>query len=93
MRPGVTAEYKDKKLIKYRDPTFDIDLIQSTMSHQYPDDPSRNDGDKRAIASRGIAMTAGTSTCYNCGKMRHYAWNCKHKSTGAHDKRTKKGSS
>ena len=30
---GFTAEYKDIKLMMYRDPTFDIDQMQSPMRH------------------------------------------------------------
>ena len=76
---GFTAEYEDIKLITYRDPTFDIDQMQTTMRHLHLGDLSRNDGAKGAIAGRGIAMTAETSTCYNSGKKGHYARNCKHK--------------
>ena len=34
---GFTVEYKDIKLITYRDPTFDTNQMQSTMRHLYLD--------------------------------------------------------
>ena len=75
-----TAEYKDIKMMMYRDPTFDIDQMQSTMHHLYLDYLSRNSDTK--TAGRGVAMTAA-STCSHCGKQGHYARNCwKRKSTG-----------
>ena len=90
---GFAAEYNDIKLITYRDPTFDIDQMQTTMRYLYLDDLSRNDGAKVAIAGRGMAMIAETSTCYNCGKKGYYTRNCKHKCTGAHNKQKNKESS
>ena len=47
-------------MIVCRDPTFDIDQMQSTMHHLYLDDISRNS--ETNIAGRGAAMTA-PSTC------------------------------
>ena len=82
----------------YRDLTFHIEQMQSTMRHLFLD-LSRNDGALGAIAGRGIAMTVKTSTCHNCGKKGHYARNCKgkesnnSKSTGANDKQKNKESS
>ena len=72
-------------MITYRDPTYEICKMQKPMRNRYLDDHlSRNDA-KRAIAGRCIAMTAEISICYNCGKKRHYARNCKLKSFGTHN--------
>ncbi|CAN0596200.1 unnamed protein product, partial [Laminaria digitata] len=73
---GFTPDYKDIKLMMYRNPTFDIEQMQTTMRHLYLDDLSRNGGAKGKIAGRGVAMAAGTSTCHTCGKEGHYARNC-----------------
>ena len=73
---GFTAEYKDIKLMMHRDPTFDIEYMQSTIHHVFIEDLSRNDGAMGAIAGRGIAMAVKTSTCHNCGKKGLYARNC-----------------
>ena len=95
---GFTARYKDIKMMMYRDPTFDIDQMQSTMRHFYLDDVSRDSDTK--IAGRGVAMTAA-SNCNHCGKHGHYArngWKRKddnddNRSPGAHDKQKNKESS
>ena len=93
---GFTAEYKDKMMM-YRDPTFDINQMQSTMRHLYLDDLFRNSDTK--IVGRGVAMTAATN-CSRCGKKGHYARNCwkrkddnDRKSTGDHNKQKDKESS
>ena len=39
---GFTSEYKDIKMMMYRDPASDTDQMQSTMRHLYLDDLSRN---------------------------------------------------
>ena len=86
---GFTAEFKDFKMMMYRDPTFDIDQMQNTMRHLYLDDILRNIHTR--IAGRGVAMTAA-SPCSHCGKQGHYARNCwkrkgdnDNKSTVAHN--------
>ena len=91
---GFTSEYKDIKTMMYRNSTFDIDQIQSTMRHLYLDDLSRNSD--TGIAGRGVAMTAA-SICSLCGKQAHYARNCwkrkddnDSKSTGAYNKQKNK---
>ena len=60
-------------MMTYRDPTFDIDHMQSTMRHHCLDDVWRNSDTK--IAGRGMAMAAA-STCSQLGKQGHYARNC-----------------
>lgn len=58
-----SAEYNDIKLMKHRDPTLDIDKMQSTIRHLCLNDPSRNDRAKAAIAGLTIAITADISPC------------------------------
>ena len=70
---GFTSEYKDVKMMMYRDPTFDIHQMQSTMRHLYLDDISHNNDAK--ITGSGVAMTA-TSICSHSGKQGYYARNC-----------------
>ena len=43
---GFTSEYKDIKMMIYRDPTFNIYQMQSTMRHLHLDDLSRSNGAK-----------------------------------------------
>ena len=38
---GFTDEYKDVKMIMYRDPDFNVDKMQSTMRHMFLDEQSR----------------------------------------------------
>ena len=56
-----TDEYKDVKMMMYRDSSFDIDQIQTTMRCMFLDQQSRN-GTKGRIAGRGTAMTTKTPT-------------------------------
>ena len=53
---GFTPEYKDIKLMMYRDPTFDIDQMQTTMRHLCLDDLSRSSGAGK-VAGRGMAVS------------------------------------
>ena len=96
---GFTTDYKDIRLVMYRDPTFDVEQIQSTMRHRFLD-LSRSDGEKGVVAGRVIAMTLETSTCHKIGKKVNYPRNCKgtkesnsSKSTAAKDEQKKKESS
>ena len=57
----------------YRDPSFDIYQMQSTMRHLYLDYLSRSSGAKGTIAGRVVAMTAETSTYNYCGMAGHHA--------------------
>ena len=77
---GFTDEYKDVKMMMYRDSFFDIDQMQTTMRHMFLDQQSRN-GTKRRIAGRGTAMTTKTSTdhdvyCFKCKERGHTKKNC-----------------
>ena len=66
---GFTDNYKDVKMMMYRDPSLDVDQMQTTMRHMFLDEQSRN-GTKGRIAGRGSVMTAVTSEqdiiCYWC---------------------------
>ena len=57
---GFTDNYKDVKMMMYRDPSFDVDQMQTTMQHMFLDEQSRNET-KGRIAGRGSVMTAVTS--------------------------------
>ncbi|CAN0415009.1 unnamed protein product, partial [Pylaiella littoralis] len=75
---GFTDDHKDVKMLMYRDPTFDIDQMQSTMRHMFIDEQSRN-GSKGRVAGRGIAMTVATSPdiiCHICKERGHKKWRC-----------------
>ena len=77
---GFTDEYKDVKMMMYRDLSFDIDQRQTTMRHMFLDQQSRN-GTKGPIAGRGTAMTTKASTdhdvyCFKCKERGHNKRNC-----------------
>ena len=76
---GFTDNYKDVKMMMYRDPSFDVDQMQTTMRHMFLDEQSRN-GTKGRIAGRGSVMTAVTSeqdiTCYWCKNRGHSKKDC-----------------
>lgn len=46
---GFISEYMDIKLVMYRDPTFDVDQMQSTMRHIFIDDLCRCNDEKEYI--------------------------------------------
>ena len=76
---GFTDNYKDVKMMMYRDPSFDVDQMQTTMRHMFLDEQSRN-GTKGRIAGRGSVMTAATSEqdiiCYWCKNRGHSKKDC-----------------
>ncbi|CAM9427720.1 unnamed protein product [Ascophyllum nodosum] len=77
---GFTDEYKDVKMMMYRNSSFDIDQMQTTMRHTFLDQQSRN-GVEGRIAGRGTAMTTKTSTdhdvyCFKCKEYGHTKRNC-----------------
>ena len=76
---GFTDNYKDVKMMMYRDPSFDVDQMQTTMRHMFLDEQSRN-GTKGRIAGRGSVMTAVTSEqdiiCYWCKNRGHSKKDC-----------------
>ena len=76
---GFTDNYKDVKMMMYRDPSFDVDQMQTTMWHMFLDEQSRN-GTKGRIAGRGSVMTAVTSEqdiiCYWCKNRGHSKKDC-----------------
>ena len=74
---GPTEEYRDVKLMTWKDPDSDLPNIQSVLRHLYLDGLSR----KRTwrIAGRGTSMKATSAKpdpsviiCHNCGKPGHY---------------------
>ena len=76
---GFTDNYKDVKMMMYRDPSFDVDQMQTTMRHMFLDEQSRN-RTKGRIAGRGSVMTAVTSEqdiiCYWCKNRGHSKKDC-----------------
>lgn len=73
---GFTDEYKEVKMIMYRDPDFNVDQMQTTTRHIFLDEQSRK-GSKGGIAGRGFAMATTTSgTCFECGENGHIRRNC-----------------
>ena len=77
---GFTDEYKDVKMMMYRDSSFGIDQMQTTMRNMFLDQQSRN-GTKGRIAGRGTALTIKTSTdhnvyCFKCKERGHTKRNC-----------------
>ena len=76
---GFTDNYKDVKMMMCRDPSFDVDQMQTTMRHMFLDEQSRN-GTKGRIAGRGSVMTAVTSEqdiiCYWCKNRGHSKKDC-----------------
>ncbi|CAM9944038.1 unnamed protein product, partial [Ascophyllum nodosum] len=72
---GFTDEYKDVKMMMYRDSSFDIDQMKTTIPHVFLDRQSWN-GTKGRIAGRGTAMTTKASTdhdvyCFKCKERGH----------------------
>lgn len=76
---GFTDEYKDVKMTMYRDPTFTVSQMQSTMRHMFLDEQSRK-GTRGRIAGRGIAMTTTSAdiTCFACHEPGHTRKDCPH---------------
>lgn len=74
---GFTDEYKDVKMMMYRDPTFDVVQMQTTMRHMFLDEKSRK-GSRGRIAGRGIAMntTSEDITCFECHESGHTRRDC-----------------
>ncbi|CAM9676984.1 unnamed protein product, partial [Laminaria digitata] len=82
MVQGPTDDYKDIKLMMYRDPSFNLEQIQSTMMHLYLDNLSRRNANDSKIAGRGAAMMAEPKAdpdqvvCRYCNKPGHYQRGC-----------------
>ena len=74
---GFSDEYKDVKLMVFRDPTFNVLDMQSTMRNIFLDEQSRK-GWKGRIAGRGFAMatTASDIICHGCYEPGHIRRNC-----------------
>lgn len=76
---GFTDEYKDVKLTMYRDSTFSVLEMQTTMHNMFLDEQSRK-GSRGRIAGRGIVMTTISEykTCFGCHEVGHIKRNCPH---------------
>eukprot|EP00903_Cladosiphon_okamuranus_P010136 g9598.t1 len=74
---GITDEYNDVKLMVFRDPSFALGEIQSTMRNIFLNSQSRK-GSKGRIAGRGFAMTTRTSDliCRGCQEHGQIKRNC-----------------
>ncbi|CAN0595254.1 unnamed protein product, partial [Ectocarpus sp. 12 AP-2014] len=74
---GFSDEYKDVKLMVFRDPTFNVLDMQSTMRNIFLDEQSRK-GWKGRIAGRGfaVATTASDIICHSCYEPGHIRRNC-----------------
>ena len=74
---GFSDEYKDVKLMVFRDPTFNVLDMQSTMRNIFLDEQSRKRR-KGRIAGRGFAMatTASDIICHGCYEPGHIRRNC-----------------
>ena len=69
---GFSDEYNDVRLMVFRDPTFTVLEMQSTMRNIFLDEQSRK-GTKGRIAGRGFAMAAVAShmVCHGCNEPGH----------------------
>ncbi|CAB1101181.1 unnamed protein product [Ectocarpus sp. CCAP 1310/34] len=74
---GFSEDYKDIKMMVFRDPSFDEQQMQSTMRNIFLDEQSRK-GWKGRIAGRGFAMatTASNIICHSCYEPGHIRRNC-----------------
>ena len=77
---GFTDKYKDMKMMMYRDSSFGIDQMQTTIRPIFLDQQSRN-GTKGRIAERGTAMMTKTLTdhddyWFKCKERGHTKRNC-----------------
>lgn len=59
----------------YRDPTFDLAQIQTTMRLLYLDNLSRSNEIKGKVAGRGVTISVESVICDNCDKAEHISRN------------------
>ncbi|CAM9684860.1 unnamed protein product, partial [Ascophyllum nodosum] len=89
---GFTDNYKDVKMMMYRDPSFDVDQMQTTMRHMFLDEQSRN-GTKGRVAGHRSVMTAVTSEqdiiCYWCKNRGHSKKDCPNRNGVGKSRKTK----
>ena len=78
---GLTEEYRDVKLMTWKDPDFGLPKIQCVRRHLYLDGISRNKTGR--LDGRGTVMTAASGPpdtsaiiCHNCGKTGHCRNGC-----------------
>ena len=74
---GFSDEYNDVKMMVFRDPTFDVLQMQSTLRNIFMDVQSLKHS-KGRIAGRGFAMTTAVSevVCHGCNETGHIRRNC-----------------
>ncbi|CAB1102333.1 unnamed protein product [Ectocarpus sp. CCAP 1310/34] len=74
---GFSEDYKDMKIMVFRDPSFDEQQIQATMRNIFLDEQMRK-RTKGRIAGRGFAMATKTSgpICFECNEPGHVRRNC-----------------
>ncbi|CAB1106137.1 unnamed protein product [Ectocarpus sp. CCAP 1310/34] len=74
---GFSDDYKDVKLMVFRDPNFNVLDMQFTMRNIVLDEQSRK-GWRGRIAGRGFAMatTASDIICHSCYEPGHIGRNC-----------------
>ncbi|CAB1099343.1 unnamed protein product [Ectocarpus sp. CCAP 1310/34] len=69
---GFSEDYKDIKMMVFRDPSFDVQQMQATMRNIFLDEQMRK-RTKGQIAGRGFAMATKTSgpICFECNEPGH----------------------
>ncbi|CAM9940404.1 unnamed protein product [Sphacelaria rigidula] len=74
---GFSDEYNDVKMTVFRDPTFDVLQMPSTLRNIFMDAQSRK-GSNGRITGRGFAMTTAVSevVCHDCNETGHIRRNC-----------------
>ncbi|CAN0373449.1 unnamed protein product, partial [Scytosiphon promiscuus] len=82
---GFSPEYESIKLMMYRDPTFDLAQIQTTMRHLYLDNLSRSNEAKGRIVGRGVAIKKKPGAKTGGGGGAGQKWCSVHNSTTHND--------
>ncbi|CAB1106353.1 unnamed protein product [Ectocarpus sp. CCAP 1310/34] len=82
---GFSEDYKDIKMMVFRDPSFDVQQMQATMRNIFLDEQMRK-RTKGQIAGRGFAMATKTSgpICFECHEPRHVRRNCPNRQRKGH---------
>ncbi|CAB1113155.1 unnamed protein product [Ectocarpus sp. CCAP 1310/34] len=82
---GFSEDYKDIKMMVFRDPSFDVQQMQATMRNIFLDEQMRK-RTKGQIAGRGFAMATKTSgpICFECNEPGHVRRNCPNRQREGH---------
>ncbi|CAB1105509.1 unnamed protein product [Ectocarpus sp. CCAP 1310/34] len=74
---GFSEDYKDIKMVVFRDPSFGVQQVQATMRNNFLDEQMRK-RTKGQIAGRGFTMATKTSgpICFECNEPGHVRRNC-----------------